>query len=168
MTFTDGEGNKIRFNINTNTLTFTIIDDATGITLDPVYSTTTAWIFVESGDPYKGGHIVVRFDSDYSGNYKEGYALIKITYMDTGREKEMIGASCPYFIDEATRTVTISNVLQGKSGSYGTERKDIVLNISDDGKTLTFAAEAIHSTSSPYIYCYGGDYAPIYSEGAAQ
>ena len=168
VTFTDGEGNKIRFNINTNTLTFTIIVDATGITLDPVYSTTTAWIYVESGDPYQGGHVVVRFDSDYSGNYKEGYALIKITYMDTGREKEMIGASCPYFIDEATRTVTISNVLQGKSGSYGTEKKDIVFNISDDGKTLTFAAEAIHSTSSPYIFCYGGEYSPIVSEGAAQ
>jgi hypothetical protein len=59
--------------------------------------------------------------------------------------------------------VTISNVLQG-NGGWGTTKKDIVLNISEDGKTLTFADEIIYSTSSPYIVCYGQEYAPIYSE----
>ena len=75
----------------------------------------------------------------------------------------MIGASCPYYTDETTRPVTISNVLQG-NGGWGTTKKDIVLNISEDGKTLTFVDEAIFSTVSPYIFCYGQEWAPIYSE----
>jgi hypothetical protein len=83
--------------------------------------------------------------------------------MEMGKEKEMIGASSPYYIDAENRTVTISNVLQG-NGGWGTTKKDIVLNISEDGKTLTFADEIIYSTSSPYIVCYGQEYAPIYSE----
>lgn len=166
VTFTDGDGNVTKFSIDTASMSFTVIDRTSDSILDPVYSTTTAWIFVESGDPYQGGHIVVRFDSDYSGNYKEGYALLKITYMDMGREKEMVGSSKPYFVDETNRTVTISQVLVGTGSSWSTDYKDIVLNISEDGKTLTFADDAIVSTSSPYIYCYGGEWAPIYSESA--
>lgn len=166
ITMTDADGNELKFNVDFNAHTFSVIaETSSDLLLDPVYSTTEAWIFVESGDPYQGGRITIRFDSDYSGNYKEGYALLKITYMDMGREKEMVGSSKPYFIDEATRTVTISQVLVG-TGGWSTDYKDIVLNISEDGKTLTFADSVIYSTISPYIYCYGGEWAPIYSERA--
>lgn len=162
VTFTDGT-EEIQFNINTDSHTFSEIKPAADIVLDPVYSTQTSWICVD-GTVSETGRVKVAFDSDYSGNEKEGYALIKITYMDTGREKEMIGASCPYFIDETNRTVTISNVLQGTGTGWSTTRKDIVLNISNDNKTLTFADAYIFSTSSPNIYCFGGSYTQIVSE----
>ena len=163
VTYTDATGNQTKFNINMNDKTFTVIVESTGIKLDPVYSTTTAWISVD-GQPSETGMITVAFDANYGATAtKEGYAFIQINYMETGKVKEMIGASCPYYTDETNRTVTISNVLQG-NGGWGTTKKDIVLNISEDGKTLTFVDEAIFSTVSPYIFCYGQEWAPIYSE----
>ena len=163
VTYTDATGNQTRFNINMNDKTFTVIVESTGIKLDPVYSTTTAWISVD-GQQSETGMITVAFDANYGATAtKEGYAFIQINYMETGKVKEMIGASCPYYTDETNRTVTISNVLQG-NGGWGTTKKDIVLNISEDGKTLTFVDEAIFSTVSPYIFCYGQEWAPIYSE----
>ena len=167
VTFTDADGNVTSFNINSGDWTFKVISDSTELTLDPVYSTTTAWISVD-GSQRQDGMIKICFNSDYSGkNYKEGYAVIKITYMDTGREQEMVGTCNPFIIDEANRTVTLTQILVG-TGAWRTERKDLVLNISADGKTLTFQDEVIYSTSSPYIFCYGGEYSPIVSEGAAQ
>lgn len=163
VTFTDAEGTQTKFNINMNDKTFVVIAENTGLVLDPRYSTTTAWISVD-GQQSETGMITVAFDANYGATAtKEGYAFIQINYMETGKVKEMIGASCPYYTDEANRTVTISNVLQG-NGGWGTTKKDIVLNISEDGKTLTFVDEAIFSTVSPYIFCYGQEYAPIYSE----
>ena len=163
VTFTDGEGNETKFNVNMNEKTFTVIVENTGIKLDPRYSTTTAWIYVD-GESSETGKIVIAFDMNYGATAaKEGYAFIQITYMDAGKEKEMIGTSQPYFINDEARTVTISNVLQG-NGGWGTTRKDIVLNISEDCKTLTFVEELIYSTSSPNILCYGQEWAPIYSE----
>ena len=79
----------------------------------------------------------------------------------------MVGTCNPFIIDEENRTVTLTQILVG-TGAWRTERKDLVLNISADGKTLTFQDEVIYSTSSPYIFCYGGEYSPIVSEGAAQ
>lgn len=167
VTFTDAESNTTEFNINTKDWTFKVISDASGIVLDPVYSTSTAWISVE-GRQSQDGMIRIHFNSDYTEtNYKEGYAVIKITYMDTGRVKEMVGSCTPYIIDEASRTVTLTQILAG-TGGWGTDYKDLVMNISEDGKTLTFQDEAIYSTSSPYIFCYGKEYAPVVSEGAAQ
>ena len=165
VTFIDADGNEKKFSVDFSSSSFTIIAEPSANLLDPVYSTTEAWIFVESGDPYQGGIVTVKFDSDYNGNHKEGYALLKITYMDMGREKEMVGSSKPYFVDETNRTVTISQVLVG-TGGWSTEDKDIVLDISGDGKTLTFSDAYIYSTTSPYIYCFGGEWAPIYSESA--
>ena len=163
VTFTDAEGTQTKFNINMNDKTFVVIAENTGLVLDPRYSTTTAWISVD-GQQSETGMITVAFDANYGATAtKEGYAFIQINYMETGKVKEMIGASCPYYTDEANRTVTISNVLQG-NGGWGTTKKDIVLNISEDGKTLTFVDEAIFSTVSPYIFCYGQEWAPIYSE----
>lgn len=163
VTYTDSEGNVTKFNINMNDKTFVTIVENTGLTLDPRYSTTTAWISVE-GNASETGMVTIVFDANYGATVvKEGYAFIQINYMEMGREKEMIGASSPYYIDAEARTVTISNVLQG-TGGWGTTKKDIVLNISEDGKTLTFVEQAIYSTSSPYIFCYGQEWAPIYSE----
>lgn len=163
VTYADATGNETKFNIDMNNKTFTVIVEGTGIALDPVYSTTTAWISVD-GQQSETGMITVAFDANYGATAtKEGYAFIQINYMETGKVKEMIGASCPYYTDETNRTVTISNVLQG-NGGWGTTKKDIVLNISEDGKTLTFVDEAIFSTVSPYIFCYGQEWAPIYSE----
>ena len=167
VTYTDADGNVTSFNINTNDRTFKVISDSSDITLDPVYSTSTAWISVD-GTQRQDGMIKICFNSDYNGkNYKEGYAVIKITYMDTGREQEMVGTCNPFIIDAENRTVTLTQILVG-TGAWKTERKDLVLNISEDGKTLTFQDEIIYSTSSPYICCYGGEYSPIVSEGAAQ
>lgn len=162
VTFTDGV-NEIRFNINMDDKTFAEIVESVDIVLDPVYSTTTAYISV-NGETGQEGVVEVKFDSDYSGNHKEGYARIKILYYEYGSEKDMIAASQPYFIDGTNRTVTISNVLQGTGSGYTTERKDMVLNISEDYKTLTFADPYIFSTASPNIYCYGGDSTLIVSE----
>ena len=85
VTYTDTTGNQTRFNINMNDKTFTVIVESTGIKLDPVYSTTTAWISVD-GQQSETGMITVAFDANYGATAtKEGYAFIQINYMETGK-----------------------------------------------------------------------------------
>lgn len=149
-------------NTDVNNKTFTIVTDASEGTLSSFadyYYTSTAKISVD-GNVSQTGIVEFKINSDFSGKYKEGYALIGVFYIDTGKQVEMTKTSRAYSIDEANRTITISGVLQGcikSDGYWGTERKDVVLKYSEDFKTLTIVNDKITATSSPYIYCIGGE-----------
>lgn len=169
VTFTDSYGTVTRFNIDMNRYTFTEIKPAETSKLYPVYSTKTAYLYLGSGDPVKEGYVEIRFNSGYDGKTKEGYASVKIWYMEYGTKEELVGTSNPFIFDEANRTVTITQVLQGTGSGWSTTRKDMVLNISQDYKTLYFADEVIYSTSTPYEYIYGGTWSPInYDDGSTE
>ena len=169
VTFTDRNGKETKMNTDVNNKTFTVVTDASQDTLSSFadyYYTSTAKISVD-GNVSQTGIVEFKIDSDYSGNYKKGYALIGVFYIDTGKQVEMTKTSRAYSIDEANRTITISGVLQGyirPEGNWGTERKDVVLKYSEDFKTLTIVNDKITATSSPYIYCIGGEDSLIYAQ----
>ena len=162
VTFTDRNGKETKMNTDVNNKTFTVVTDASQDTLSSFadyYYTSTAKISVD-GNVSQTGIVEFKINSDFSGKYKEGYALIGVFYIDTGKQVEMTKTSRAYSIDEANRTITISGVLQGcikSDGYWGTERKDVVLKYSEDFKTLTIVNDKITATSSPYIYCIGGE-----------
>jgi hypothetical protein len=162
VTFTDRNGKETKMNTDVNNKTFTVVTDASEGTLSSFadyYYTSTAKISVD-GNVSQTGIVEFKIDSDYNGNYKKGSALIGVFYIDTGKQVEMTKTSRAYSIDEANRTITISGVLQGcigPNGNWSTERKDVVLKYSEDFKTLTIVNDKITATSSPYIYCIGGE-----------
>ena len=168
VTFTDKNGKETKMNTNVNNKTFTVVADASQDTLSSFaeyYYTSTAQINVD-GNVSQTGIIEFKINSDYSGKYKEGYALIGFYYIKDGRQEEMTKTSRAYSIDEANRTITVSTVLQGCIGSNGgwsTERKDVVLKYSEDYKTLTILNDKVTATNSPYIYCVGGENSLIHA-----
>ena len=168
VTFTDKNGKETKMNTNVNNKTFTVVADASEGTISSFadyYYTATAKISV-NGEVSQTGIVEFKLNSAYDGTYKEGYALIGVFYMDTGKQTEMTKTSRAYTIDEANRTITISGVLQGtikEDGYWGTKREDVVLKYSEDFKTLTIVNDKITATSSPYIYCIGGSDSLIYA-----
>ena len=162
VTFTDKNGKETKMNTDVNNKTFTVVTDASEGTLSSFadyYYTSTAKISVD-GNVSQTGIVEFKIDSDFSGNYKKGYALIGFYYIKDGRQEVMTKTSRAYSIDEANRTITVSTVLQGCIGSNGgwsTERKDVVLKYSEDYKTLTILNDKVTATNSPYIYCIGGE-----------
>ena len=168
VTFTDKSGKETKMNTNVNNKTFTVVADASEGTISSFadyYYTSTAKISV-NGEVSQTGIVEFKLNSAFNGTYKEGYALIGVFYMDTGKQTEMTKTSRAYTIDEANRTITISGVLQGtikEDGYWGTKREDVVLKYSEDFKTLTIVNDKITATSSPYIYCIGGGDSLIYA-----
>ena len=168
VTFTDKSGKETKMNTNANNKTFTVVNDASEGTITSFadyYYTSSAKINV-NGEVSQTGIVEFKLNSAYDGTYKEGYALIGVFYMDTGKQTEMTKTSRAYTIDEANRTITISGVLQGtikEDGYWGTKREDVVLRYSEDFKTLTIVNDKITATSSPYIYCIGGENSLIHA-----
>ena len=66
--------------------------------------------------------------------------------------EELINDTQAYVYDSSAETLIISNVLQGKSGAWGSERKDIVFEVSPDKGSLTFTIDWIISTANPNKY----------------
>jgi hypothetical protein len=92
------------------------------------------------------------------GNDKEGYAAIQIQYPGSfGRLSDIISDCQPYYYESETHTLVITNVLQGTGNGYSTTRKDIRLKVQSDFSSMTFEAEYIYSTSTPYEYLFGGN-----------
>ncbi len=158
VTFTDKAGKETKMNTDVNNKTFTVITEASEETLKALaaeYKTTTAKIST-SGTVSEKGTVYVAFDRNYYGDYYKGYAQIKITYVSNGSTIEILGDTKKYVVDEAERTVTFPNVVQGNGSSSSTTiKKDIVFKISDDFKTLTLVNDYIYSTN-PNDYCIGG------------
>ena len=158
VTFTDKAGKETKMNTDVNNKTFTVITEASEETLKALaaeYKTTTAKIST-SGTVSEKGTVYVAFDRNYYGDYYKGYAQIKITYVSNGSTIEILGDTKKYVVDEAERTVTFPNVVQGNGSSSSTTiKKDIVFKISDDFKTLTLVNDYIYSTN-PNDFCFGG------------
>ena len=158
VTFTDKAGKETKMNTDVNNKTFTVITEASEETLKALaaeYKTTTAKIST-SGTVSEKGTVYVAFDRNYYGDYYKGYAQIKITYVSNGSSIEILGDTKKYVVDEAERTVTFPNVVQGNGSSSSTTiKKDIVFKISDDFKTLTLVNDYIYSTN-PNDFCFGG------------
>ena len=158
VTFTDKNGKETKMTTDANTMKFTVIVEASEETLKALagsYTTTTAKISV-NGNVSETGTILVAFDRNYYGDYYKGYAQLKITYVDRGSICEIVGDTKKYVVDEEARTVTLPGVVQGDGvNNNKTTKKDIVLKISDDFKTLTLVNEYVYSSQTS-VFCYGG------------
>lgn len=65
---------------------------------------------------------------------------------------DLINDTQAYVYDAGSQTLTVTNVNQGKSSSWGSERKDLVFSVSADKTGLTCMFDRIYSTSSPNKY----------------
>lgn len=97
-------------------------------------------------------------DRDMNGQVKERYASIRMTVPNDFFGRDMIVSDCvPYIYDPATGSLILPQVLQGKKGAWGQERRDIELRVSEDKQTITFVTEYIYSLTSPNKYVYTTD-----------
>lgn len=154
--FNDGT-NVSEFNIDLNNKTFSIIENTSGWNGASQYSLNGAKIYL-SGSVSNNGVVTVTLDKNLMGNDKEGYAAIQIQYPGSfGRLSDIISDCQPYYYESETHTLVITNVLQGTGNGYSTTRKDIRLKVQSDFSSMTFEAEYIYSTSTPYEYLFGGN-----------
>lgn len=65
---------------------------------------------------------------------------------------DLINDTQAYVYDAGSQTFTVTNVYQGKSSSWVSERKDLVFSVSADKTGLTCMFDRIYSTSSPNKY----------------
>lgn len=143
------------------------INEISKIEEEPTYLRHTHYItnnatggyYVQKGSDfelieYNNATIELKLDSDYSGNYKEGYALVYINFPGSGETE--IKNSRSYIYDEISNIITVEGVLQG-TGSYNplTERKDIVFQLTDSGKKCKILNEYVISTTSPNAWTDG-------------
>lgn len=114
------------------------------------------------------GLVDIYLDQDFSGE-KKGWAKITIHGKQYGRPQEFVSSSGEYIYNASDETLTLTNILQGTvtDTRFTTEKKDIVLNVSADKKTLTFAADRIYSTSGSNRFLYGGDDTVLHCEEQA-
>lgn len=104
------------------------------------------------------GDVTILMDQELSGKAKPRYAAIRITVPNMFFGTDFIISDCvPYIYDQTDGRLILSQIVQGKKGSYGQERRDVTLSVSEDKQTLTFVTDYIYATSSPDIY--------IFSEG---
>lgn len=125
-----------------------------------ITNNATGGYYVEKDGKYElvefdNATVEVKLDSDYSGNYKEGYALFSVTFPGTD-ENGYVKNSRAYTYNEELGLITIEGVLQG-TGSYSplTERKDINLKLTNAGRTLQLLNEHVISTTSPNVWTDG-------------
>lgn len=84
--------------------------------------------------------VQVRFASPYTGTI-DGYG-----------SDDLINDTQAYVYDAGSQTLTVTNVYQGKSSSWVSERKDLVFSVSADKTGLTCMFDRIYSTSNPNKY----------------
>ncbi len=159
--FNDGS-NTTEFNVDINNKTFTLIEENDGWNGFAQYSINNAKIYI-SGSNISNGVVTITLDKNIIGDDKEGYASIQIQYPGSfGRLSDLISDCQPYYFEPETNTLVITNVLQGTGSGYSTTRKDIRIKVQPDYSYLTFEADYIYSTSTPYEYIYGGEENIIY------
>lgn len=97
-------------------------------------------------------------DRDMNGQVKERYASIRMSVPNDFFGRDMIVSDCvPYIYDPDSGSLILAQVLQGKKGAWGQERRDIELRVSEDKQTITFVTEYVYSLSSPNKYVYATD-----------
>lgn len=109
------------------------------------------------------GEINVEIDRNMSGEVKERYAAIRISVQNEFYRTENYISDCvPYIYEHDTGTLVLSQVLQGKSDSWGQERRDISFTVSSDKQALTFVTDYIYSLTNPnkYVYTEGLELTP--------
>lgn len=84
--------------------------------------------------------VQVTFASPYTGTI-DGYG-----------SEDLTNDTQAYVYDAGSQTLTVTNVLQGKSSSWVSERKDLVFSVSADKTGLTCMFNRIYSTRSPNKY----------------
>lgn len=100
------------------------------------------------------GWVNVYLDSDFQGNAKPRYALIKMSLPDMfGRKFDIISDCVPYIYDPQAGTLVLSQVVQGRTDGWGQERRDINFTVTPD-KTLVFTTEKVASLTTPNKYIY--------------
>lgn len=125
----------LQFNIDKTAKTYTVIEVSDAWDGYEEYLNETAEGAYGNSQSTKN-HIYVYFDKDLNGNAKEGYASIKAEVLDSFNSYRSIISGCQkYIYDRSAQTVTITNVLVGKS-TGGSERVNVILKVSADKATI--------------------------------
>lgn len=95
------------------------------------------------------------FDKDLNGEDKKGYVALKIDLWDASMlaMRDMIRACPKYNYDKENSTIILSGVLVGTGSGFNTVKRNLVLRVSDDIKSIWFDSAAnglrIFGVSSP-------------------
>lgn len=109
-------------------------------------------------------HIYVRMDQNLNGSANKGYCAIRVD-MSKGYsyDQYFISSGGQYVYNPKAGTITVSQVLIGVQGGGQTERRDIVLHVSSDLKTITLDDSEYDKLygSRTNTYLYTGEKNPL-------
>lgn len=131
----------VNYQLDPSTHTYTI-KAAAAWTGSATYSSTTITGSYAGGAERADSQVSVAFDSDYSGNAKDGYATVKITVKRTdglGDRYTIVDGNAPYVFDAATNTLTVSGLWAGTVAG-GLEKINIELKVADDMGSMYIAS----------------------------
>ena len=103
------------------------------------------------------------FNKDLTGADKEGYVALKIDLWDTSMftTRNMISACPKYNYNKENSTIILSGVLVGTGNGFNTVKRNLVLRVSDDLKSVWFDPAAngdrIYGITSPSDWFATGD-----------
>lgn len=95
------------------------------------------------------------FNKDLTGQDKEGYVALKIDLWDSSMAemRNMISACPKYNYNKEDSTIILSNVLVGTGNGFQTVKRNLVLRVSNDLKSIWFDAaangEKLYGITSP-------------------
>lgn len=133
--FTGNDGSKTSFKINSENHTYTLVASAQwdgpkqfmGMTNDARYN-----------DQPTMGTLTIVLDSNAAGKEAPGKAKVQVVLIDNEyQQQETNSSTCSYSYDASQQTLLISGLLVGKADGTGSERIDLLLNVSADKRTLT-------------------------------
>lgn len=159
VTFTDDSMREFSIEVNARTYTeITVNDPWTG----------PAEFIIENASGACGGtesdkcRASVKFDQTLNGSENPGYIALKIEIWDSsyGSMRDMISSNPKYIYNREAATITLSGVLVGTGTGFNSERRNLVLRVADDLKSVwfdeTLNGDRIYGTSSPSDYFYTG------------
>lgn len=109
-------------------------------------------------------HVYVRMDQNLNGSANKGYCSIRVD-MSKGYSYDnyAISSGGQYTYNPKAGTITVSQVLLGVQGGGQTERRDLVLRVSSDLKTITLDDSEYDKLygSRTNTYLYTGEKNPL-------
>ncbi len=157
-TISDKEGT---YTIEGSVVTLTV----DGITTTYIIDTVTGTYTITDTDVWDGdSYYEATGDFGYDGEPRK--AKVSVTIVDGNKaefssmvenefgemKQEVTVETVNYVYDAGNATLTLSQVLQGKNGAWGSERSDIVFSVAPDKHSITFTQDRIYSVGTPERY----------------